>query len=461
MKKTLIFLMVLLVPVLMYAQESSDNAAGQAGGTPPPIPTAKASGNIACFDFYKFGSVQADIQPAGFDQAVPGASLFFKGNITNENDYPLVDGKLSVKIFRRDESTFSQGNGNAVVDQFTIQEGIALAAKGSQEVTFEWKVPANARGGEYYAAYFFTTSERYNLMGLSFTDDVVGNQAPFVITNPNDPKTAFLDKNSVTLNDRSVPLAAFPLHFAAEDAVLMKVKVQNPSDQIKSMPLQWNQYGWDAQREENRQNTKTELITLQPNEVRELSYQIFPSNSSVIFLTLTTQDGASKSIINTRYVRDGIEETRINFPSLTQFPLRAGQEQTLFACAHSTNAPVVKNNLLLMTLKDRQDQVVTQYRYEGDISGAMGGFGALFTPDTNYDYIKLEASLFRDGNEMEKVEIVYDCQKINPESCEVPESEWTLSGKNIAVIVIGIAGVLVVLGAILFSRRKRTKNIQW
>jgi hypothetical protein len=463
--KKLLLVVILLVPGFVLAQEQGISSGSQSNQEPPSfVPTSQTSGpsgNIACFDYYRFGSVQADLQ-ANLAQTTPGATLTFSGKVTNDNEYPLVDGKLYVKIFRRDESTFKEGNGNPIVDQFVVAEKIQLVAKGERKVSYEWKVPENARGGEYYAAYFFTTSERYNLLGLSFTDDVVGNQAQFVVTNSRDPKTVILEKNNVTLNSKQVPLAAFPLHFKSDETVTAKIRISNPSSEAKSVPVQWNQYTWDAMREENRQNTKTELVSLAPGERKELSYTALITNSSVVYIVATTQDGESKSFVNVRYVKDGIEETRINFPSLTKFPIKRGEEQTLFACAHSTNVPVVKENKLLLTLKDKNDNIITQYSYDGDIPGAMSGFGQKFTSDKDYDYVKMEASLYRDGNEMEKVEVVYDCQVIDPSLCSQKGSDGDgfFTGKMLIVGVIALTGLIVLVVAVVVMRR-RDRPVQW
>jgi hypothetical protein len=460
--KKLFLLFLLAAPGLVLAQAAPEPAASDlVGFVPPSVQASDPTGNIACFDYYKFGSVQADLQ-TNLAETVPGATLGFVGSITNANDYPLVDGKLIAKIFRRSEVTFKEGNGNEIVDQIIIAQDVNLAAQGKKEASFEWKVPVNARGGEYYAAYFFVTSGRYNLMGLSFTDDVVGNQAPFKVKNDQDPKIAFLLKNGATVNGKEHHFAAFPLQVTAEEAVTTTVKVQNPSNQTKTLPVQWNQYGWDSAREENRQNTKTELVTLQPNETKEISYKVLPTASSVVFVTVVTQDGESKSLLNIRYVRTGVEETRINFPGLTQFPIKAGQEQTLFACAHSTNSPVVKDNILVLTLKDREGQIISQYRYEGDIAGAMSGFGDKFRPKKDYDYVTLEASLFRGGSEMEKVEIVYDCQAIDPTTCSTNagNSGGFFTGKKLAVVAIALVGI-VVLGAGVLVLRRRKREVNW
>lgn len=446
--KKLLFLFVLLVGNIASAQEAV---------VPIEAPLqAQPAGNLSCFDYYHFGSVQADLQ-TNLSQTVPGVPLAFTGQITNDNDYPLVDGTLSVKIFRRDENTFNQGDGNPVVDQFTILENVNLPAKGSKEASFEWTVPNNAQGGEYYAAYFFTTSKRYNLMGLSFTDDVVGNQAGFTVTNDASPQAVTLQKTTTTVNGQDHRFAAFPLHFSKDEAVTIKTTLKNPENKEKTVPLQWNQYTWDAQNEDNRTNTKTELVTLAPNEEKEVSYEVKPQRGAVVYVVAVTQDGQSKSFLNIRYVKDGVEETRINFPSLKQFPLKADTPNVLFVCAHSTNEPQVPGNTLLLTLKDQNDNTLYQYRYEGDISGAMGGFGEDFKTDKDYDYATLTAQLFRNGEEVENVQITYDCNQIDPSTCsDSKEASMTSSTFSDNLIFFGGGIIVLILLIVAFLYLKRT-----
>ncbi len=429
-----------------------------------PIPTlltaeSQATGPLNCFDWYTFGSVQADLQPT-LTQTIPGVALTFTGEVKNANAYPLLDGTLYVKIFKRDETTFAEGDGNIVVDQFVVKDSITLPGNGSTKVSYDWKVPQNAEGGEYYAAYFFTTAKRYNLMGLSFTDDVVGNQAPFTITADN--TTAKLSKTDTTLNGQNHHFAAFPLHFTAGDTVTVKTTITNPTDQPKTLPLQWNQYAWDAMLEDNLRFTKTELVTLAPNETKEVSYEVQPQRESVVYITAITQDIEAKSVLNVRFVRDGIEETRINFPGVSQFPLEADKEQTLFACAHSTNLPVVPGNTLTLTLADKAGNTIHQYKYEGDISGAMAGFGEAFTPAKNINYATLTATLERNGVTVEEVKQVYDCTVIDPNSC-LPETEegsgslFDTLKHNALTIIIGLFA-LTVIGAVAFAFIKKRRN---
>lgn len=416
---------------------------------------SEATGPLQCFDYYAFGSVQADLQST-LQQTVPGAALYFQGEIVNSNQYPLVDGTLYVKIFKQDEATLAAGNANPVVDQFVIAKNITLPANGTKDTSFEWLVPANAEGGEYYAAYFFSTSDRYNLMGLSFTDDVLGNQASFAVTSDNQP-VAKLNKIDTTLNGQTHTYTGFPLHFNTEESVTVTTTITNPTAEAKTMPLQWNQYAWDSLNPDNRRFTKTELVTLAPNETKEVSYNVTSQRESVVYITAITQDNEAKSILNIRYIQDGVQETRINFPGLTNFPLEEGSEATLFACAHSTNEPVVPGNTLTLTLTDKAGNQIHQYHYQGDITAAMSGFGDTFTLSKNYNYALLTTTLEREGVIIEEVQIEYDCEDIDPSSC-LPEADQTTSFidkimNNPLISFLAIALLLMLL-LILFVHRR-------
>ncbi|MEK7462247.1 MAG: hypothetical protein AAB618_01625 [Patescibacteria group bacterium] len=451
----LVLFSVLLVPSTSFAQPATTTS------PLPGVPDSTVSGPLNCFDYYTFGSVEADLQPT-IGQTIPGAAITFSGEVKSTNPYPLLDGTLYVKIFRRNEATFRAGDGNEVVDQFVIKEGITLPTQGTLPIAYEWKVPQNAEGGEYYAAYFFTTAKRYNLMGLSFTDDVVGNTAAFSVVTDN-AAIAKLSKSATTLNGLDHKFAAFPLHFKASDTVIVETTIKNPSDQTKTLPLQWNQYAWDAMNKDNLRFSKTEVITLLPNETKTVTYEVQPQRESVVYVTAVTQDNEAKSILNIRYARDGIEETRINFPGVTKFPIQKGTSETLFACAHSVNSPFVAGNTLTLSLKDRTGKTIHEYRYEGTITGDMPGFGDNFTAETDINYATLTATLERNGVIIEQVTQTYDCQTIDPSSCFIDEpikgSLLDFITKNFMNIIFTLVALLLSAAVVTFLVKKRRNHI--
>jgi hypothetical protein len=246
--------------------------------------------------------------------------------------------------------------------------------------------------------------------------------------------------------------------------VTIQTTIANNSDVVKTLPLQWNQYAWDSMNKDNLRFTNTEVVTLAPSEIKTVTYRVQSQRESVIYVTATTQDLEVKSILNIRYVRDNIEETRINFPSLDTFPLTKNQEATLFACAHSTNQPNVPGNILKLTLSDKDEHIIHEYRYEGDINGAMSGFGDTFKPEKNINYAVLTATLERNGVIVEQVIQTYDCAAIDKDSClpeeATPQSSFIdfLTWRHI-ILLVGVVLILLIASTLFFMRKKRRKNL--
>jgi hypothetical protein len=418
-------------------------------------PAAKPTllpGTVDCFDYYQFGSVQADFSSM-LASTVPGATIGFTGKVKNDNTYPVVDGQVYVKIFRKggDEKLIHQ-NGYALVDQFALPDTFNLPAKGEREASFTWKVPENAQAGDYQVSFFFETAKRYNLLGLSFTDDVTGNQANFSVKNSHEAGIVAFDKNAVTKNGMPHYFAAFLTKYTKDEPVVIKTKLVNPRNETVVVPVSWKLYAWDSLREETLKDTKTELITLKPNETKELSYTAKPIDASVSYLVAETRDENSKSILDIRFARNGIEETRINFPSITDFPLKADTKTALFSCAHSTNESVVKDNILTLTLKDEQGKTIHTYKYQGDITGAMMGVKDLFTPTETYDRFSLTATLERQGKIVEEVTQSYACQDIDPNLCSKLKAgivETAGAGRGALFAILG--AVVLLLGLLVWK----------
>lgn len=423
----------------------------------PAAVEANTPGAINCFDHYRFGSVQVDVSPT-IGSTVPGATIGFSGKLKNDNDYPVVAGQVYAKIFLKqpqDESLTHQ-NGYALVDQFVVKSDLSLPAKGEEALSFTWTVPNAAPAGEYQIAFYFNSAERYNLLGLSFTDDVTGNTADFQVAGATSTTVAF-DKNAVMLNDRQHRFAAFPLHFTKDELVMASVKLVNPKNEPVAVAVTWKLYAWDGLREEARQDMYQEVVALKAKETKSLSYAAKPIDSSVSYLVVEVKDRDAKSILDIRFVRDGIEETRINFPSVETYPLKAGEAADLFSCVHSTNQPVVKDSTLSLTLRDDQGDVIHTYQYQGDITGDMMGLRDTFTPEKTYANFTLTATLERGGKLIEEVVQKYDCREIDPSLCPQAGTQSMIESGRDWAKTIGIALVigLTILGFILIVIKHR------
>ncbi|MBI4088460.1 hypothetical protein HY418_03745, partial [Candidatus Kaiserbacteria bacterium] len=307
-------------PGLVAAQTASPASAA----VPPQAePVAPPANTVSCFDYYTFGSVQANLT-APVVSTVSGTAITFSGKLQNNNPYPIVDGALYVKIFKSRGST-NDGNGPDVVDQFLVKGDIVIPANGSAPLSFQWKVPSYAASGDYQLATFFTSSRKFNLLGLSFTDDVVGNTVPFKVVGEARGIVKF-DKASVTINDSSYHFAAFPPRVSASEPATLKAKVRNTSGTAQTAVISWVVYQWDAQLRENAVQEETRQVSVPANSSTDVSITVRDTTYPVYLAVGTLKWQDTQSVIGARFVRDGVDRTRINFPGIMSFPLVAGQE---------------------------------------------------------------------------------------------------------------------------------------
>jgi hypothetical protein len=236
---------LLSLPLIALAQDEPTAPPGVPDAVPEAIgaPIAQAPANtVNCFDYYHFGSVQVDVTPS-VASAVSGVPITFTGTIKNANPYPIVDGSVYVKIFRERGDGSKDSNGPDVVDQFYAADNLTIPANGQLPAGITWNIPAYAESGQYKIATFFTVSHKFNLLGLPFTDDVVGNTADFKVSGEL-KDTAGFKKDAVTVNGEAYHFAAFPPRTGASKPVTVEATITNPTGESVTVPVTWSLYHW-------------------------------------------------------------------------------------------------------------------------------------------------------------------------------------------------------------------------
>jgi len=378
--------------------------------------SASSVETVNCFEHYHFGSVQAHLATPTTN-SVSGVPLTFSGTLTNDNPYPIVDGALYVKIFRS-RGASKDVDGPDVVDQFLVQGDIIIPAKGSVPISFTWQVPAQAQTGDYALASFFTTSRKFNLLGLSFTDDVVGNRVPFRILGEASGGLQ-LDKAGVRVNGQPFHFAAFPPRVEKGEQVVITALIKNTTDADEFAHISWTIYQWDAQLAENVVQVENSLLAVAVPKHGQMPVSVTISDTRfpVYYAVGTVTWRDTKSIIGVRFVRNDISRPRLNFPGISTFPLKAGKSTTVFSCLHEAGNGSEPDGKLAITLTDRNGKVIHEYTYKGPISNAMMGVGEQFTPEQDYDRFTLDARLYQGSQFIDEAHLDYDCNLVDPSLC--------------------------------------------
>lgn len=418
------------------------------------------SNTVNCFDYYTFGSVHADLY-ATVGKTVSGIPLTFEGSITNNNPYPVVDGAVYVKIFKQPADKSFPLNGYDVVDQFFVKEGITLPANGNLPISFVWNVPATLQSGNYQAAFFFTSAHKFNLLGLPFTDDIVGNVSDFSVLGQLTTGVA-LKKDTVTVDGDDYYFVSFTPKVDKDKLIEVSVEVENTTDVNQTVPITWKTYAWDQQSEDNKIDEVSKTVTVPANSTIRTTTTITDTSSSVYLVVAQTQYQDTKSILNIRFTRDGVPTTRINFPAVTNYPISAGQENTVFSCLHGAGTlDLVDNGKLTLTLTDHNNNKIHTYTYEGGVTGAMMGVKDTFTPTETYKTFTLTAQLYRDNVLVDSATMYYDCNKLS-DNCPVvavPDTTGN-AGNRLQIEVLLIALFLLILVGIILVVIRRKKDKQ-
>lgn len=415
-----------------------------------PAPEAAAPllpNTVNCFDYYSFGSIQANLVPS-VTNAVAGSPITFSGEIVNNNKYPIVGGKLVVKIFKS-SSLNGQKNIDAddVVDEFDAVSNVNLPASGSMPVSVDWKIPAYMDSGSYRAVTFFVVAGKFNLLGLTFTDDIVGNSADFSIDG--EKNTVRFDKSSVKMNGGKFYFAAYPPRIA-DDEVKITATLVNTTATEQNIPVIWQVYSWDAQHESNSIKENSQMVKVPANGKAEASYSLNDKEAPVYYVRATAGYKDTKSILGTRFVRPEVNKLRINFPSIAKFPLVKGEQTDLFSCLHATNDQAAPTDgKLVLTLKDQAGKTIHSYEYKGLVTSNMMGVKDSFVPNANYDQLTLKAELYLGEKLSDSVEMTYDCKLVDPEGC---------TGDSMFMkVVLGIIAALAIIVILILAFKRKPK----
>jgi hypothetical protein len=425
-----------------------DASAEEVAGIP-----VSTDGVTSCFDYYAFNSVQVNIS-SNVTSTVPGSTIAFSGEIINGNNYPIVNGTVYIKIFKDRSSVEKNANGPDVVDQFVALRGVSLEANEKKMVSFEWKVPAWSEAGNYQAGTFFVSNDKYNLLGLSFTDDIVGNTAPFSIKTNVGGLVSF-DKDSVMVNEDPYYFAAFAPHADATAPVSIVAQVNNTTDEDANVRVFLKTYAWDAMHTNNFLKEDSKVITVPANGSVPVSFTVTDTTQPVYLNELSLSYEDTKSFLNVRFVRDGIDKLRINFPAVDMYPLKADTETNLFACIHNTADSVVDGTLRLRIIDESGKEIHT-YSWDGAVGGDMMGIVSKFIPTKTYETFTITAELLQNGNVVETDTVEYSCDDFN--ACDTSAKDSGMSAMDqLKLLGSGIVGLLI-LAVLIFIKKKYSKQ---
>ncbi|NCN52744.1 hypothetical protein GW943_02970 [Candidatus Parcubacteria bacterium] len=425
----------LITPALAQTTTPTENAPEAPKGLP------------ACGAWYQSNKTPIALT-ASAESVAAGETVSFSGTLTNEAPYAIADMNVYVKVFRDRTPGARDVNGPDVVDWFHAVSDISLKAGESRWVTISWKVPTGAQPGRYTLGTYVTGSDQFDLQGLTFSDDAVGNITNFTVTGDDNGALVF-DKTSVTVAGQPFYFATFPPVVLATSSVVITADIANSMEDTVRGTVTWKLYSWDGISEDRLIEESHDDITLPTKSKAALTYTVTDTAHSVYYLVgdVVAENG-TRSVIGARFLRNGVDEPRFSAAG-SDYPL-VGGESKLFVCAQNAGNRIAKDVVFSVLVVPHGVRSlfgpVAEATYEGGFPPS-----ALALPlqaqksATSFDVI---ARLTQNGTVIDSITIPYSCSALGT-PCNILDTWYLLYVALILVLLIALA---------LYIRTRRRKK---
>lgn len=430
-------------------------------GPPPAQPLPEIpEGLVSCFDHYTFGSVDVTLE-GNTSTVAAGTDLTLTGTIVNKNDYAVSNLKVYAKLFDAPGAEKSS-IGPDVIDDFLVvdtgafgqtyaENGFTLRAGESRTFNLSYPLPPTLIDGQYQMALYVVASDRFNMSGLSFTDDVVASLHPFTVIGGGSG-SAYFDRTSFSVEGRPHFFVAYPSTvLRGEKSATIAGVLKNDTDINISGTLTWTLYKWDSRKGDAALDTVSVPVSVPANSSVSVAYELTNTLYPVYQLVGKFDTARGPSVIGVRLVREGVDEPRINFVGIDA----TESGPVAFACVHNTgSAERIDDTTVSLTVETEGvfKRTLVEKTYTGAVSGSMAALIAPFSFVFPESSVMVTTAVERGGVVIDSVTSTYTCEELGV--CSLVSLEL--------LILIVALGALILVGALIaLFRPKRPPPISY
>lgn len=448
----IIFGLSLLLPHIgVIAQEKANIDEYKSNLNPEGLRNATL-GN--CFDIYNLGKVDVNV---GLDQNTyePGDVIYIKGELKNNNTYPLPDLKVRakiVKIEQEEDKRIIQ-----TVDEIVLKDNININSLGSYIVEYKYIMPFQAAKGEYEILLSVIQNDQINIAGLPFTEEMPASYASFKIGG-NNIEDISVKQNEIKLNNEILDSLSINPIYEKIEPVNISVPIQNNTNEDKEVEIQYEVYSWSDDLGKVEKELK-EQKTIVKKGSNIANYTIKEPNKAIYYVKIKIKDTktplATKwgNIVNIRFRNSRINEPRITALTFNTSPYAPDKELKLLTCIYNINDAKV-DIILENIVKDEKDKIIASSEYKGVLTGQIDG---IYTKLPNNKYNKLTVtSTIKDANGsiINTIESVYDCKDLDPSQCTNEQN----NNRNNIIILAVLSIIILIFTILMFIFRKYKKT---
>jgi hypothetical protein len=455
----------LLAPnLILIAQEESDEV-DSLTELQDLDPSGVKEGEITnCFDVYKFGPEGITLT-AGSDLSEynPYDLVEVSGKISNNNPYPIIGLTVRARVLRNHPNPVVQRALYTTVDDFVVVDNITLNPNEEYNLEYSYNISGSAPAGEYKIQYYVYNQNRFNLNGLSFTEDIISNMTEFEVSGGSEH--VYLDKTKIIVGEQENDTRGFITEHEKDKDILIQLPLVNPTGTSQEMEVSYKLYKWDEILESNFIEERIQQITIEGNSAKNLEYIVTQTEYPVYYMViesnpvgenLKSPQDEEKTMAHIRFSIEGHNRPRVNWVGLDKNPFEGGNVQ-LLTCVHNTVFQTDEGPVKVQSIaRDEKGRELSKIEYEGIMPSAISGIKNTLNTDKKFNLVSIETNLYNASSELlDNIITEYKCDDISPELCLTESESNILNRRNILIISI----LMLIIGGVLgYKKYKNLKN---
>jgi len=365
---------------------------------------------VDCFKYYNFqnGVVFSDFHTEKFAYS-PGDTVVTSYKLYNADTSPIVEGRVRAQVFYVDGQ-----QGELMLDEFYVSEGLNLFNKDGVQQEIRWKIPEGAKDGDYIVKTYFIVGDYFNLAGISFLPygppGVPAEQTNFKVRSSSSSRI-YLSKEDTYFNDEKYGFGMFAPIIRLPKPVSIKTSLVNEGAS-KSAEVLMETYEWDdTDKGPIAGLTVSKTVTLGANSRQDLNYSLPILGTGAYLTKITAKSGSEKTITKIRFAVAG-EKARLAYMGIDKFPLKAGEKTNVFMCfSNSADYESFFEGKAVIRIYDDKGTVIYEKTQSPLSITPDPDIGEVFemTPATDTRKLTMTAEIYGpNGSLMDSSELIYD-----------------------------------------------------
>jgi hypothetical protein len=327
------------------------------------------------------------------DKYRPGDSVYFRLNITNNNEIPLSGGEVKVQIYY-----IENNNTKYLLNELILKEDIYLNINETKVLAGFWDVPHISMKGNYMIKVDYNSYQINYLEHDLISDNVVY----FEVTNG--PYLISLDVNNININNNKINLYESNNYlYELNQEINVIIPLSNRGYGLLTR-ITYDLYNYNNYNEEPLIFRYREDVRLNEDSIKNIKFNFTPELPGEYVLKIHVDSEKNNNLLSIKLPVKG-ETIKVNNLGLNKFPILQNEKIILFTCLSSLSQNRVQINLGL--INDNKEIIYLESLDNVNLNQIPSCYETSFIANKDYEKLVLFSKVIDSLDNEKYTEIIY------------------------------------------------------